>query len=362
MNNTENKKLNFLISGYYGHNNFGDETILSSIMSELKNKIPHSHITVISNFPEHTKNVHQADSVYKYNLPGILSRLFSCDVFISGGGSLLQDVTSFKSLCYYLFLLVAAGLLNKKTFIYAQGIGPLKSRFSRFLTTAVLKNVNFITVRDKKSAKILNSMGIKSTVTADPVWTFNYNPDIKDYTGVKIGIQLRKWPYLDTSRLEVLSDAIISNFSNENTELQLMSLQHPGDTEILKKLREILLNKGYSNKITIFSEMNVEKAVDYMSNLDYIIAMRYHAALIAVKYSVPAFVLSYDPKVTILSEETSLPYIEIENMNFEVIDKNIKYIVSKKDEIKASLQKISTDKNKKAGKNIKLLQGSCSNF
>jgi tripartite ATP-independent transporter DctM subunit len=49
-----------------------------------------------------------------------------CDMLISGGGSLLQDVTSSKSLHYYLAIIRFAQLLGKKVFIYSQGIGPIE--------------------------------------------------------------------------------------------------------------------------------------------------------------------------------------------------------------------------------------------
>ena len=46
-------------------------------------------------------------------------------MLISGGGSLLQDVTSSKSLHYYLSIIRCAEFFHKKVFIYSRGIGPI---------------------------------------------------------------------------------------------------------------------------------------------------------------------------------------------------------------------------------------------
>ena len=51
----------------------------------------------------------------------ILRAVKKCDMLISGGGSLLQDVTSSKSLHYYLSIIRCAEFFHKKVFIYSQG-------------------------------------------------------------------------------------------------------------------------------------------------------------------------------------------------------------------------------------------------
>ena len=95
-----------VISGYYGFDNFGDEAILNVLVSNLKkNEI---EVCVISKNPQKTSKKLDIKSVYTFSILSILKSIKSSDVLISGGGSLLQDVTSLKSLFYYLFIIFIA--------------------------------------------------------------------------------------------------------------------------------------------------------------------------------------------------------------------------------------------------------------
>jgi polysaccharide pyruvyl transferase WcaK-like protein len=48
-------------------------------------------------------------------------------LFINGGGNLIQDVTSTRSLSYYLGSIYLAKALGLKIMLYANGIGPVSS-------------------------------------------------------------------------------------------------------------------------------------------------------------------------------------------------------------------------------------------
>ena len=88
----------YVVSGYIGFDNFGDEAIANVLISHLK-KNDAEKITVISSNPEKTSANYGVESV---GMLKFLSAVKDSDVLISGGGSLLQDVTSLKSLIYYL--------------------------------------------------------------------------------------------------------------------------------------------------------------------------------------------------------------------------------------------------------------------
>ncbi len=350
------KSKKFFISGYYGHYNFGDEAILSSIISGIRNRIPGSDIAVVSASPKRTKEYHKCESVHKYDIPGILKGILGCDVFISGGGSLFQDVTSFKSLCYYLAMLFTAVLLNKKTFVYAQGIGPLRSKTSRFPAFFVLKKVSLITVRDEKSGKFLADAGINSVVTADPVWALDYTPAAETGEGLKIGIQLREWEGLNEQKLNILADVIMVNFKNTGAEILLIPLQSPGDCRVLEGLSDIFSRKGFLRQTRLLPDMGIEEAIEEIAGLDYMIAMRYHGGLVAVKYRVPSLFLSYDPKVTALSGETSLPCIAVEDIEFDNLDRELKHLIHHKREIRERLRAFSAIQAEKALENMTYLE------
>lgn len=65
---------------------------------------------------------------------------------------MLQDVTSQRSLCYYLGIIILGKMLGKKVMLFAQGIGPIRAKWARRLTSFVCSKADLITVRDKESA------------------------------------------------------------------------------------------------------------------------------------------------------------------------------------------------------------------
>ena len=120
--------MKVLISGYYGFYNIGDEAILKSIIEALRNEDPNIDIVVLSNDVEYTKNTYKVNAINRWKLNDIYKELLKCDGFISGGGSLFQDVTSSRSILYYTSIIWLAKFAKKPIFIYAQGIGPIDKK------------------------------------------------------------------------------------------------------------------------------------------------------------------------------------------------------------------------------------------
>ena len=105
-----------VISGYYGYKNFGDEIILSVLVEHLKNL--NCEITVLSGDTEYTKEHNNINAIDRFKFKDVLREIKSCDFLISGGGSLLQDATSLKSLIYYLSIIVLGLIFKKKVFFF----------------------------------------------------------------------------------------------------------------------------------------------------------------------------------------------------------------------------------------------------
>ncbi len=156
------------ISGYYGFDNFGDEGILGILVQNLRTI--DANITVFSSSPKKTAEIYGVNSIKTFDIVGLLNTIENSDVLISGGGSLLQDVTSFKSLLYYLFVISVALYYKKKVIIFAQGIGPIRNLFAKLLTRLVLRNTDYISVRDEKSLFMLRGWGLSPDLVSDPMW------------------------------------------------------------------------------------------------------------------------------------------------------------------------------------------------
>ena len=295
-----------VISGYYGFGNFGDEAILQVLINNLKNI--NADITVISRNPTKTFMTHDVKSVFMFDIFGLIRSIAKSDILISGGGSLLQDVTSKRSLFYYLFVIFLSVLFCKRFIIFAQGIGPIKSKFARKITAKLLKKASLITVRDERSKNLLNEWGLEAQTVNDPVWGIKTkSPRPKG----KIGVQLREWKYMTDEFFINLVKIIAKEF--ENNEIYIYSLQNKQDKEICMRFENYLHIENPKVKTKVLSDLSVNDMINSMRDLEYLVAMRYHAIMIGLKYGIKTLAINYDPKVESIAQFAQIPFINFED-------------------------------------------------
>ncbi|MFA6432089.1 MAG: polysaccharide pyruvyl transferase family protein, partial [Candidatus Margulisiibacteriota bacterium] len=133
-----------IISGYYGFGNIGDEAVLKAIIDGFNKYQPSVQLTVLSSAPHFTKEINKVRAIPRDISFDLIKEIWETDVFISGGGSLFQDLTSKKSFYYYIGLVFLAKLFGKKTVVLGQGIGPLRSSMNRHICKWVLNYVDLI--------------------------------------------------------------------------------------------------------------------------------------------------------------------------------------------------------------------------
>ncbi len=64
--------VNILISGYYGFDNIGDESILRTLVSSLREHIPDCSLTVLSHNPASTRGKYGVEAVDRMSPVAIL--------------------------------------------------------------------------------------------------------------------------------------------------------------------------------------------------------------------------------------------------------------------------------------------------
>ena len=299
----------YIVSGYIGFDNFGDEAIAHVLVESLKKKGAEK-ITLISSNPEKTKQIHEVNSC---PMLGFFESLKEADILISGGGSLLQDVTSLKSLIYYLVIIYLALFMRKKVIIFSQGIGPLRSKIGKFLTKFALKHCSEISVRDKKSQELLAGWGIVSKLVQDPI--FDLDLPVKRNKGT-VGIQLRNYPTLKEEFLKALADVIAQKFCDK--KIEIFSFQDSIDLDVCEHFMRMLQKNGIKN-VEVLSNLSINNVFEKISELEYMIAMRFHASVVAIKCEVKTIAINYDIKVKKLADEYNIPIIELNQREFPQI-------------------------------------------
>lgn len=298
-----------LISGYYGFNNVGDEAILKGIIEGIKKLKENAEIVVLSHSPDFTARKHDVRSIKRMNFFKIFWEMKNMDLLVSGGGSLFQDVTSKRSIAYYLGIIwMAKRLLKKKVMVYSQGIGPVTKGYNRFLLKKIMNCVDIINVRDEKSKDELISMGIKKEilVTTDTVFGIPAPSTSKglerlekmgvDNNGLKIGISIRPWKNSDYIIKETTN--FCEKYLEENDgQIILIPFHFYSDLKIMEKVYEKIDLNLRDRVFVVRDYLYVEDYLSFVGNMDMMVAMRLHGLIFSVLMKVPVIGLSYDPKI-----------------------------------------------------------------
>lgn len=297
----------YLLSGYYGFGNAGDEAILQAIVSDLRSQDAEARITVLSADPTRTAAEHQVQAVLRTNLSQVSRAMRATGLFISGGGGLLQDVTSKRSLLYYLALIKLAAWLGKPVMVYANSLGPIRQPFNRRLTASVLSRVPCITVRDSGSRRFLDDLGVvkpRIEETADPVLLLSGPQVAVDRRLITFAI--REWPSEHDYVAEVAQAA--RQLQAEGYQTQFVPLHHARDRELAERLAAATPGAG-----CLSEPLTVEQLLTVIAQSGVVVGMRLHALIMAAICLRPMVGIGYDPKVTSFLQDLGQPLAGMAN-------------------------------------------------
>ncbi|OUM94951.1 MAG: polysaccharide pyruvyl transferase CsaB [Thermobacillus sp. ZCTH02-B1] len=299
------------ISGYYGFRNSGDEAVLRSIVSALREEARAAGVriepVVLSVDPAWTRSAHGVEAAHRMRPAEVLRTLRGCDALISGGGSLLQDATGALTIPYYTGIVGLARMLRKPVFIYAQGIGPVRRAWLRPLVRFAMNASRVVTVRDGESAALLERFGVareRIGVVPDPVMGLDL-PDGEEPTaggpdgaGVPVvGVSVRRWRP-DGADLERVAEALAALARRRAVRLRFLPMHLPDDAEASRAVMEHLAALGFGQAAELAEPGDdPQRMLLEVGRCSLVFGMRLHALIYAANRGVPMFGLSYDPKI-----------------------------------------------------------------
>ena len=305
--NLRGRRDGALVCGAYGRGNAGDDAILEAIVTELRQIDPDLPIWVLSRNPDDTRLTYRVNSIYTFAFPRFLRRMGKTRLYINGGGSLMQDVTSHRSLWFYLFTISAAKRLGCQVMMYGCGIGPIHSPANRRRAAKVLqKSVDAITLRDTHSREELEDMGVTNPeiiLSADPTVILPAAPEqvvdgILESQGIDprgryIGFALRPWPGFEekAALFGAAADYAYEKYGLTPVFLPIERRLDVGAARLaaqhMKAPHYILPETGSSDHtIGLFARMQV------------VVSMRLHALVFAAGQGVPLVGVVYDQKIS----------------------------------------------------------------
>ncbi len=314
---TGRRSTDVVISGYYGFRNSGDDSILKVIIDDLKTACPNVKITVLSQRPAETSRDFGIHSIDRFDFLTIWRLFKRTKLLISGGGSLIQDVTSSKSLFYYLSIINLAKHRGAKVMLYANGIGPLTKQRNLKYVKSTLEKVDYITLREQSSLEEITSIMSspdKCEITADPAYNANAEDGNKialalQKDGVKEGekffaISIRNWGSLDPQAVDKICRFCEWVYNQYNIKPFVIPMQKKLDQAISAKISSALTVPHFVN----LKGYQPEVMMGIIGNAEFVLGMRLHTLIYAVKMGVPAIALDYDPKVAAVMKSAGLKY------------------------------------------------------
>ncbi len=300
--------MRLLLSGYYGFENIGDEALLEVVLDRLRAQYSGADIEVLSANPQATARRHGVEVAQRWDAKAVRRAIDRTDVVLSGGGGLLQNSTSLRSLLYYAGILRAGVRAKKRTMIFAQSIGPLDV-FGKAVVRECCKHVDAATVRDARSQSLLRSLlpGLRVERCADPV--FLYNPPAETGANSVLGTQggelvivsVRKAPGIG-ERTAAIARAVDRLAQAHGARVAFLPFGGPPDAEISAKVI-----RASTCAPVLLPECSPGDAASIIARAKAVIGMRLHALIFAARYRVPFLAIPYDPKVSALCEDLEYP-------------------------------------------------------
>lgn len=306
-----------VICGAYGRGNAGDDAILEAILQEMRTIDLDMPITVLTKDPKATRLAYRVRTAGRMDIFTWEKAMHHAALYINGGGSLIQDVTSRRSLWFYLHNIQAAHKAGCKVQMYGCGIGPVLREQHRKLAARVLNAcVDVITLREPDSQKELQSMGVtrpEVLLTADPALTLPAASDDEiDSVLLRAGIPphgnylcfaLRNWKGFE-SKAPLFGQAAKYAYETYGLTPVFAAVEKhldPGAGRLAAAGLDIphyfLDDAGSAGTI-----------IGALSRMQAVVSMRLHALIFAAGQGIPLAGVVYDPKVS-----SFLRYIGQEN-------------------------------------------------
>lgn len=315
-----------VICGAYGRGNMGDDAILQTIIRQLRMQDPDLPICVMTRKPVETALETGVSTVQIFHAMRASKWMKRSTLYISGGGTLLQNATSTRSLIYYLFSMIQAKKSGCRVMMYGCGAGPVHGKHNQRLVARVLNRyADQMTLRDPASRQTLERFGVtvpKCMVTADPALGMQADtertPEFLRQNGMDRDQKyalfvLRPWSGME-HRLDAVRQAAEYVYRRWDLMPVFMCFEPSRDRNITHTAADGL---QVPYKI-LTGEADCGIACGVIARSQLVVAMRLHALVFACSQDVPMVGISYDPKVSGFMDYAGDPhYLALEELSGE---------------------------------------------
>ncbi|MGB9832757.1 MAG: polysaccharide pyruvyl transferase family protein [Caldisericum exile] len=294
-----------------------------------------------------TKSKSKENEIIRTNIFEIINEIKNSDILISGGGGLLQDKTSSRSLYYYLSLLKLPKIFRKYSTVFAQGVGPITKNVDRKILKSILDTVDLITVRDNESKELLKSIGVRKEIFVTQDLAFLYEPATQKEFNFDEPYNILQIKGNEKIDLEEVAD--IARFMHYRTEYEtiLVPFYKNIDLDVAKRIEE-------KTKFKVVVPEDIDEVFAIFRGAKFIVGMRYHSVVFSLLLKKPILPIFYDDKVRNISHLFEIEGIDIKDLKLSYFSRAFINLLQKNDFETKIEDKLTTAK-KDAKRNFELL-------
>ena len=343
-----------LLLGYFGARNFGDEALLCDFIMRRQNWLKDQQLSVeyYSQGQDALAGFVEQDSLKSL----VERRLNRSEVMrvsprryqalIAPGGSLLQDSTSLKSLLFYLYVLQRFATSGVRVFLLNQGLGPFTSSLSQMLTTSTVAKSRFVSLRDQQSYDWLTArsgkrLREKTMLSADPILfaRFAAESDRRDAESYSLVMPrpTRELTLSTFAKAEAAAITSIATHLSAATGLpsHFLPLQGSIDMEICREAAAPIKDSRIIDPGKLGRWATATWSL--IGNAAVVVSYRLHGLVAAAAQGVPAFGVSYDPKVAAFCREIGYPHCQPGELHNRQTLERLGTLWARRDEMKEQI-------------------------
>ncbi|QPH91366.1 polysaccharide pyruvyl transferase family protein [Campylobacter concisus] len=329
--------MKYLIYGYYGYNNLGDDLLLDTIINRIKEKDRDAVFTILN---KSSNSLKEYPNVCYTNIRDILHgsknkvlkfwRFFSafkkyideCDVFLLGGGTIFMDSNKASFLMIYLSFFVSyAKSIGKKVVLIGVGIDILNNFFSIVSMKKILRNSDLVYCRDALSfqiAKKLNSTS-NALLAQDLVFGYYWNNSVLRDDSVHCGhktIGISLIDYSDKYGENYIPELnnILNDYINKGFKIKLLSFQINTD-----KADNLFYEQLMHHENIEIVNLNIGNFSEQFNALDYVLSMRFHGIVLGVLFHKYTLGIVHEVKNQQLCLEIGVNYLFLNDLTLDKV-------------------------------------------
>lgn len=316
-----------LICGYYGAGNAGDDASLAAVAGRLAAHDPAARLTATvrgrrGGIPAGVRTVRTLREIKK--------ELKKSSLLVFGGGSLLQDATSLRSLIFYAWVLRTAERTGCPSVIWG-GVGPLTTRTARRIAARAVRRTDAVYARDSAAAAEFLSLGARRVIPArDPAADTkpeDIPPELEKSLprGRYIAFFPRSIAALrrpggkgtgkkaDDALFSALTGAA-QRLADGHETVPVFAAMSPEDNAVCRRIAD-----ATGGRAIPAGTLTPGGLVTLAAGADAVIAVRLHAAIFACSAGVPTVIVDHDPKTAGFAADAHIPALPVGGLTADMI-------------------------------------------